>query len=48
MALLKKVIHNFKVAIAALEHYSRGIHRNFEKGFPLLLSDCYIRVVYIA
>ena len=26
---------------------SRGVHRNFEKGFPIQLSDCYIRVVYI-
>ena len=25
----------------------RGVHRNFEKGFPLQLSDCYIRIVYI-
>ena len=24
----------------------RDIRRNFEKGFPLQLSDCYIRVVY--
>ena len=24
----------------------RGVHRNSEKGFPPLLSDCYIRVVY--
>ena len=25
----------------------RGVRRNFEKGFPLQLSDRYIRVVYI-
>ena len=24
----------------------RGVRRNFEKGFPLQQSDCYIRVVY--
>ena len=24
----------------------RGVRRNFEKGFPIQLSDCYIRVVY--
>ena len=27
---------------------TRGAHRNFEKGFPPQLSDCYITVVYIA
>ena len=26
---------------------ARGVCRNFEKGFPLQLNDCYIRVVYI-
>ena len=26
---------------------ARGVGRNFEKGFPLHLSDCYTRVVYI-
>ena len=26
----------------------RSICRNFEKGFPLQISDCYIRVVYVA
>jgi len=26
---------------------ARGVCRNFEKEFPLHLSDCYIRVVYI-
>jgi len=25
----------------------RGVRRNFKKGFPLHLSDCCIRVVYI-
>ena len=24
-----------------------GVRRNFEKGFPLQLNDCYIRVVYL-
>ena len=29
-------------------HKSQGHSRNLKKGFPLQLSDCYIRVVYIA
>ena len=26
----------------------RGVRRNFEKGFPLHLSDCYIRVIILS
>ena len=46
--LLKMIVSEWvKIVAYTMPVSGRGVRRNFEKGFPLHPSDCYIRVVYI-
>ena len=42
---LKQLTLKIKPVALAFSKLHRGVCRNFEKGFPLSLIDCYIRIV---
>ena len=42
-----KACHIEQLNFQQLTTLARGIRSNFQKGFPLQPSDCYIRVVYV-
>jgi len=48
LAMTMTTVHvKLKLKVLAKTTLVRGVCRNFEKGLPLHLSDCYIRVVYL-